>query len=86
MLSRIREQIGSDLSLRRVFECPTIRELASALEADEGSQVRAAPAEEIRRHGRGTRPLEDLFAKLDELSEEEVDALLSGPNAPRIDT
>ena len=66
LLSRIRETFQAEVSLRALFEAPTVAGLASTI-TQNGDVV-----QRIQRHDD-----EQLLSKLDELSEDEVDALLS---------
>jgi acyl carrier protein len=74
MVSRVRERFGVDLPLRAVFEHRTVEELARVVEeaeaaAQTGPVAEPAPGPEASAH--------HLLGVLDELSEEELDRLLS---------
>lgn len=64
-ISQIREAFQIDISLRRIFELPTLGELSDLID-----QMRIAAADEER--------LNELMAGLDQLSDAEVEALLAG--------
>ena len=66
VVSRIREQLNVELSQRRFFEIPTIAELA--VEIEQMQQEAAAATED---------EMADLMAELDNLSDEEAEALLA---------
>jgi len=72
VLSRIRETFQIELPLYALFEAPTVAELAQAVAAHQASNQPAPAIEPIAR-----APEERLLAGLDQLSEAELDALLS---------
>ena len=72
LLSRIRETFQVEISLRMLFESPTVAALASAINGD-GLKVASGVVQRIQRNDDN----EQLLSKLDELSEDEVNALLS---------
>jgi acyl carrier protein len=71
LVSRLRETFRVELPLRRLFESPTVAELSAIVVQLEG--VRQEVPDIIRT----TSNTEELLAKIDELSDEEVEALLS---------
>ncbi|WP_420630847.1 amino acid adenylation domain-containing protein [Candidatus Leptofilum sp.] len=66
VVSRIRDQLNVELSQRRFFEIPTIAELAIEIEQMQ-AETAASAADEMA----------DLMAELDNLSDEEAEALLA---------
>jgi acyl carrier protein len=69
LISQVREAFQIELPLRRLFESPTVAELAAFIESD-SPEARQQPLEPIRR--RAETPQIDV----DRLSDEEVDAML----------
>ncbi len=74
MLSRMRAAFGVDLSLRTVFEHPTVASLAGAVDAAAGRVVVPPPIVAEER-------AEAVLGGVDEMSEEEVDRLLGALSA-----
>ncbi len=76
-VSRVRETFGVELSLIRLFETPVIAELAEAISQ---SQVNGQDKDgsRIERVQRGDKSIEELVAELEQLSYDEVQAVLSG--------
>jgi acyl transferase domain-containing protein/acyl carrier protein len=73
LTSRIRETFQAEVSLRALFEAPTVAGLASLITQNrDGLNVASGVVQRIQRDDD-----EQLLSKLDELSEDEVDALLS---------
>jgi amino acid adenylation domain-containing protein len=73
MLSRVREIFNVPISLRLVFEAPTVVGLATEINRLRGGQS-DAPPDSIRRTDE--QDLTELLANLDQLSGEEIDSLL----------
>jgi acyl carrier protein len=73
LMARVRKEFQAELSLRNIFEAPTIAELAAILE---GKQQQ--PAKEITppRPRLSPEQAQELLNKLDELSDSEVESLL----------
>jgi acyl carrier protein len=72
LISRLRDAIGVEVSLRHFFEHPTIARLAATL----AEAPRAQPsANDLRSRPRAEMP--GLLDRIDELSEAQVDALLA---------
>ncbi|HEX7333865.1 MAG TPA: SDR family NAD(P)-dependent oxidoreductase [Pyrinomonadaceae bacterium] len=69
LLSRIRETFQAEVSLRALFEAPTVAGLAYSI--TQNRDVASGVVQRIQRDDD-----EQLLSKLDELSEDEVDALL----------
>ena len=73
LISRVRESFQLEVPLRTLFELPTIAGLASHIKQNrDGFKGAGDSIERIERED-----VEQLLSKLDELSEAEVDALLS---------
>jgi acyl carrier protein len=73
VISRVGKAFGVELPVRAIFEAPTVSGLAR--EISEAQRTGSARAPEIRSRGAQSRAA-DLLARLDELSDEEVEALL----------
>ena len=75
VLTRVKERYGVEVSLRRMFEKATVEGLSEAVKEgqEEGGEMREArrPIERI------SQGYEELLANLEEMSEEQVEALLS---------
>jgi acyl transferase domain-containing protein/acyl carrier protein len=72
LISRMRDTFHVELSAQRLFEAPTITQLAATIEADIKA-LREAEAEEDAR-------TEEILRMVEQLSEEEVTALLNTQN------
>ncbi|HJP93403.1 MAG TPA: amino acid adenylation domain-containing protein [Pyrinomonadaceae bacterium] len=72
VISRVRERLGADLPLRRIFESPTVSGLAQGLE----QQLRSHTATELPiTKSAGIKPAVSP-EEIDRLSEDEIDSLL----------
>jgi aspartate racemase len=74
LIAKIASQLGVELPLRSVFEAPTIKGMASLL-----TTSRPASAHNIPRR-LNAENAEELLARLNELSESELEALLANPD------
>ncbi len=75
-ISRLREAFQVEIPLRRLFEKPTVAELADAI-AESQAQSGGAEAVKIEKLSRGEKALEQLLTELDQLSDSEVKAMLA---------
>ena len=72
IISRVRERLGADLPLRRIFESPTVSGLAQGLE----QQLHSHTATELPiKKSAGVKPAVSP-EEIDQLSEDEIDSLL----------
>jgi acyl carrier protein len=71
---RLSRELGIQIPLRNLFEAPTVYELAALLELGEDPRNAALAAPEIR-PARAQKA--ELLAQLDDLSDEEMEALLT---------
>jgi acyl carrier protein len=74
VLGEIREQFGVDVTLRQLFDAPTLGDLARTVEA--AAPSRPGPAAPVAEGAPGH--LAALLERLDDIGDEEVDALLRG--------
>jgi amino acid adenylation domain-containing protein len=80
LISRVRQAFEVDLPLRTLFESPTLSEFALAIDRFKGSLPKPAP-KIVKLES--SDQAEDLLAKINELSDEDVEALLNEAMAER---
>jgi len=80
LISRLRETFEVDIPLRRLFEKPTIAELAQAISEKQLSGNQFAE-EKIVKLSRSGKDMAQLLAELDQLSDEQARAMLAEDNA-----
>ena len=81
VLARVRKYLGVDVPVRTVFDEPTVAALAAAVEKTRASGAIPSAPIGIKRSARQTR--EQLETQLWQLSDEEIDALLTTALARR---
>ncbi len=77
-ISRIKESFNKEISLRALFEKPTIAELAEIIASSEIDKEE----ESIDIEERSEKSIEDLINEIDTLSDSEVEKLLKGSDGP----
>ena len=76
MLARVRSEFKAELSLRNIFEAPTVAELAAILDR-KTSQPAVTPLQPLTRsQSISARHAQELLERLDQLSDTEVESLL----------
>jgi amino acid adenylation domain-containing protein len=76
LLTRVRSEFKAELSLRNIFEAPTIAELAASLDRAKNRSA-AQPLQPLARaQSISGRHAQELLERLDELSDTEVESLL----------
>ena len=81
LMARVRNEFQAELSLRHIFEAPTIAELAEILDGKK-SQPTTQPLQPLTRAQRiSAEHAQELLDKLDELSDTEVESLLQQMSA-----
>ena len=73
LMARVRKEFQAELSLRQIFEAPTIAELADVLMEKEQSSEAPLP---LARSRISPEHAQELLEKLDELSDKEIELLL----------
>jgi len=82
LLSQLREIYAMDIPVQRIFEAPTIVQLAESIEHDrESAGTTTAEVEALEANGNGDGNLEEMLSLVEGLSESELDALLSEAEA-----
>jgi amino acid adenylation domain-containing protein len=76
LMARVRAAFQADLSLRNVFEAPTIAEMAAILETNSNRRAMNSIAPVPRARRISPAQAQELLGKLDDLSETEVESLL----------
>jgi amino acid adenylation domain-containing protein len=79
LMARVRKEFQAELSLRNIFEAPTIAELANILEQEQGQAAGKMPS--LPRARLSPEQAKELLNKIDELSETEVESLLQQVSA-----
>jgi acyl carrier protein len=77
IIARVAKAFDVDLPLRAIFEAPTVAELAPHIQKSRQQRVRTQPT--LKRHD-GDSEKEKLLARLDHLSDAELQELLRNPN------
>lgn len=75
LMARVQKEFGTELSLRNIFEAPTIAELAAILEQKQKAAARENPIS-LPRPRISPEEAKELLKRLDELSDSEVESLL----------
>ena len=75
IIARVREQFGVDVALRGLFEQPTIAALTEMVTAAPAAARNDVP--EIKPIPRGKKDMAQLLSQIDQLTDEEVQALLA---------
>jgi acyl carrier protein len=83
VMARLTEAFNVDLPVRLLFETPTIAGLAESVARIQREEPRRPVAIPRRLQ---SRRAQELLARLDELTEEEIDELLSDPDHQKITT
>jgi hypothetical protein len=73
VISKVLKIFGVELPLRSLFEAPTVADMALAVTQNQGEQ-KTLHSNTVHRINRGNE--EELLAKIDHLSDQEVEALL----------
>jgi acyl-CoA synthetase (AMP-forming)/AMP-acid ligase II/NAD(P)-dependent dehydrogenase (short-subunit alcohol dehydrogenase family)/acyl carrier protein len=79
MINRLRERLGVTLSVRALFEAPTVSQLSALLVEKVGEHKLPVPSDPNLQELNAV----DLLARLDDLSDEQVDALLNQMSGER---
>ncbi|HEX6292480.1 MAG TPA: amino acid adenylation domain-containing protein [Herpetosiphonaceae bacterium] len=76
VVSRVRSAFGPRMTLRTLFETPTVAGIAEALSGSPSEQT-DAPEDDIPLVARGDQSLDQLLAELEQLPDEAITALLA---------
>jgi amino acid adenylation domain-containing protein len=76
MVSRIREMFAVEVTLRSLFESPTVADWSLVIEKNQGVQKDVTPPQ-IQKRARGNKNFDQLLGELNQLSESEARALLA---------
>ena len=81
MMARVRNEFQAELSLRNIFEAPTIAELAIILDRKKNAPAMPALLPRAQAQTISARHAQELLDRLDELSDTEVESLLQQMSA-----
>jgi amino acid adenylation domain-containing protein len=76
LMARVRNEFKTELSLRNIFEAPTIAELATILDQKKNQAAMTPLQPMARSQSISSQHAQDLLNRLDELSDTEVESLL----------
>jgi acyl-CoA synthetase (AMP-forming)/AMP-acid ligase II len=81
LMARVRSDFQAEISLRNIFEAPTIAELAAILDRKKNAPAAPELLPLARTPGMTARHAQELLDRLDELSDTEVESLLQQMSA-----
>jgi amino acid adenylation domain-containing protein len=81
LMARVRSDFQAEISLRNIFEAPTIAELAAILDRKKSGPAAAELLPLARTPGMTAQHAQELLERLDELSDTEVESLLQQMSA-----
>src|SRR5262249_11847598 len=76
LMARVRNEFQAELSLRNIFEAPTIAELAAILDRKKNQPAMPGLTPVSRTKNISAQHAQELLDRLDELSDTEVESLL----------